>query len=164
MIKTKKKFFRIDETDGYVIRNSGYTKMQYFWGVYVTSDGMTEFSSKESNQHLMVMLSKNCVLHITTTILEVGKDFEKFVGTLFLVFSEDGNDKITILIAERDERGITNSFYFKLQHHDKKILIDLARELSMQWMKCNGKELFDQAKLCFLKLKNEDEELSYYEE
>lgn len=164
MMKIKHKIFKIDGTDGYVMRHSGQSRMQYFWGAYITSDGMTEFSSAESNQHLMVMLNKNCVLHITTTILEMGKEFEKFVGTLFLVFSEDGKDKVTVLVANRDERGIADSFYFKLQHHDEHVLINLARELSMHWLKGTGKQLFEQAKFCLLDVKEKDIERCCYEE
>lgn len=162
MMKIKHKIFKIDGTDGYVMRRSGQSRMQYFRGAYITSDGMTEFSSTESNQHLMVVLSKNCVLRISTTILEIGKEPEKFVGTLFLLFSEDGKDKVTVLVAKRDERGITDSFYFKLQHHEEHVLMNLTRELSKYWLQCNGDQLFEQAKLCLLDVK--DKERCYYEE
>lgn len=150
----KRKYLKIDGSKGYVMRNSGTTEMQNFWGMFVTSEEVRELSPTNVNpQFLMVMLTKNCVLHIITEKLESVESYQPFIGTVLLVFSEDGKDKITVLVVERDESGFIDSFYLKVQYRNEEKMIALARGMTELWIKGTENRLIDQVKGSFLEMK-----------
>ena len=147
----KRKIFKIDGSKGSVVRDGACTNMQTFWAVVVTEDGVVEMApDNPTPQFLMIMLIKNCVLYILTSKLESGKEYKHFVGTLILVFNEDGRDKLTVLTVESDSEGIIDSFYLKLQHRDEQKLITIARDMVKLWIDSSGGRLIKQAKTFFL--------------